>query len=33
MRKLFYLLIVMLVLMFCGNGLKKKNEENKVEEI
>lgn len=33
MRKLFYLLIAMLVLMSCGNGSKKKNEENKAEEI
>lgn len=32
-EKVIYLLIAMLVLMSCGNGSKKKNEENKAEEI
>ena len=33
MRKLFYLLIAMLVLVSCGNGSKKKTGENQAEEI
>ena len=33
MRKLFYLLIVTLVLVSCGNASKKKTEENKTEEV
>ena len=33
MRKLFYLLIVTLVLVSCGNGSKKKTGENQAEEI
>ena len=33
MGKLFYLLITMLVLASCGNGLKKKTEENKTGEL
>lgn len=33
MRKLFYLLIATLVLVSCGNGSKKKTEENQAEEI
>ncbi len=33
MKKLFYLLIATLVLVSCGNGSKKKNEEIQAEEI